>query len=437
MRLVAQKEYLVRNSRRFQRAYHRLILSAAALLFAAIAPAAAQTWVGASSGSWNTAANWSSNPSLPASGNNTSLTFGAVGPAGATTLLQNLANPFLLNNITFNSTSAAYNISGISQLEFRNNISLASPTIVQNSANAITFSTPMLLSGNLAVNGSGDVALNGGISGAGSITVNTAGTVTLGSGSNTFSGAINVNSGSLVLGNGQAIPTGRDVRVTSFATFSTAGLSNSAASAIGTVRLIESTLRIPSGSADYFIGGLKMSGTAPGSTLDFTGSADATLHVVNAGSIDVDLANWIGGGTSRLVNDTAAPMNININGLKSSVRLANGSAGMGFRIVGSGATMAITNTGNTANLEADGTTIAIADMAYLGTGSFTISGTHIGFLPGTLHYSGASASSAKPIALGTGGGQIQVTNASSNLTLSGIISGAGSLAGSSRETGGT
>src|SRR5205823_6551765 len=148
----------------------------------------------------------------------------------------------------------------------------------------------------------------------------------------------------------------------------------------GTVRLIESTLRIPSGSGDYFIGGLKMAfGTATGSTLDFTGSADATLHVVNAGSMDVDLANWIGGGTSRLVNDTAAPMNININGLKSSVRLANGSAGMGFRIAGSGATMAITNTGNTANLEADGATIAIADMAYLGTGSFIISGTHIGF----------------------------------------------------------
>ena len=133
---------------------------------------------------------------------------------------------------------------------------------------------------------------------------------------------------------------------------------------------------------------------------------------------------WTGGGTSRILNDTAAPIDITLNTpLSSSVRLANGSAGQGFRLTGAGGFMVLTNTGNTANLTVDNNAyLQVADMAFLGTGTITLANTTALAIPGTLYYTGTSASSAKALTLGSGGGQIWVGTTGSNLTLSGVIS---------------
>src|SRR6267142_2576262 len=171
-------------------------------------PAQAQTWTGNTSGSWNVASNWSSNPVLPVSGIDTALTFNAAG-LGGTTLTQNLApNPFVLNSLSFSASASSYVIGG-NAFDFRLNTGgTLAPHIDLNTANAITLTNPLTFTNTFAVFGvgGGTLSLNGPISGAGGITVNTFGNVSLGSASNTFTGPVTVSNGTLALGNGTAIP---------------------------------------------------------------------------------------------------------------------------------------------------------------------------------------------------------------------------------------
>ncbi len=408
----------------------RPALLAALLTLCCALPASAQTWIGNTSGSWNVASNWSSNPNLPVSSIDTALIFNAAGPGGVL-LTQNLApNPFLLNSLSFNAASSGYTIGG-NGIDFRFSTLVVAPHIDFNTTNSVTLNTPLTLTNNLAIFGvgSGALALNGAISGAGGITVNTFATVSLGNASNTFAGPLTVSNGTLVLGNGTAIPTGRNINVFSPGVFSTNGLSNTAPTAIGTVTLNNSTFKIPSGSGNYFLNALQINSPGLlGNTLDFTGSTSATLHFVNPGAaITVNgPVNWTGGGTSRIVNDTAAPLNVTINGnntLTSSARLANGAAGQGFRIAGSGSAFIVTNTGNSASVIVDENAyLQVADLAFLGTGSLTLANTTALSIPGTLVYTGPSATSSKPLTLGVGGGQIWAGTTATNMTLTGIIS---------------
>ena len=61
-------------------------------------------------------------------------------------------------------------------------------------------------------------------------------------------------------------------------------------------------------------------------------------------------------------------------------------------------------------------------MAYLGSGNLTLQNTANDFRPGTLWYTGPTASSSKNITVGVGGGHIYVYTLEANLTLSGVIS---------------
>ena len=141
-----------------------------------------------------------------------------------------LPNPFLLNALTFTSAAPSYTVSG-NGLDFRTSSVAVAPRIIQSSTSAITLGVPLTLTSTLTVSGTGNgqVNLNSVLTGAGGLTVGGSGAVSLGSGANTFAGAVNVNSGTLLLGNGAAIPTGRNVTVASGATFNTNGLSNAAA----------------------------------------------------------------------------------------------------------------------------------------------------------------------------------------------------------------
>jgi fibronectin-binding autotransporter adhesin len=413
-----------------RRVFHALF---AAVLFGICAgPAIAQTWTGASNGLWNVASNWSSNPSVPVSGTDTALIFNASG-VGGTLLTQNLVtNPFLLNVITFNKIAPAYMISG-NALDFRTSSVNVAPQIVQNSASAMTFATPMTLTSTLTIGGgnSGAVNLNGVLSGTGGLIDNAAGTVVLGNGSNSFTGGVFVNSGRVLLGSGTAIPTGRNVTVGATGTFSIGSLSNTSATAIGTVAVNGGgTFAVPSGGGSYFLNKLAMDGSSDASTLDFTGSTGATLHFVNSGAgISVNGVDniWTGAGSSRIVNDTAAPIDISLSqfgALASTLRLANGSSNQGFRVTGDGAFMVLNNTGNTANFMVDGgATISVTDMNFLGTGALALANTSSppASMPGRISYGGLTTSSAKGLTLGSGGGQIQVVNADTNLTLNGVI----------------
>jgi autotransporter-associated beta strand protein len=290
--------------------------------------------------------------------------------------------------------------------------------------------------GRVIVTGANTNAIDSAITGTGfgTLTKVGAGTLILNNAANTYSGGTVVNEGRLQLGAGAAIPPNTNVAVSAGAEFNTAGLSNSPASAIGTVTLNGGTFRVPSGNGDYYLN--KLATGTTGGTVDFTGSSNFWLHLVNPGaSITVGgNSTWIGAPASHIQNDTAAPIDINIANnsnfvtLTNGIILANGINGQGFRLTGPAyvnnvATMVLTNSNNTADLIADSTGyLQVADMVHLGSGSLTLQNTAFDFRPGTLWYTGPTVNSGKPIALGVGGGQIYTFTPGTNLTLSGVIS---------------
>jgi hypothetical protein len=123
-------------------------LMLAAILSVAPAPANAATsfWTGTVNNSWNNAGNWSP-AGIPTSSLNTQLSFGA---AVTTSITDNIAGTFILNQLTFGGPS--YTLTG-NLLDFRSNSSATLPSIVMNAANAVTISNPFTLTNNLTVNG--------------------------------------------------------------------------------------------------------------------------------------------------------------------------------------------------------------------------------------------------------------------------------------------
>src|SRR5262249_15244076 len=156
------------------------------------------------------------------------------------------------------------------------------------------------------------IALNGPISGSPfnsmSLTYSGTGTLTLGSGANTYAGFTTINSGTLALASGTAIPTNTEVDIENGAVFNIGGLSNTSATAISAlVTNFTGTFRATSGSGDYYINDLVMNG----GTVDLTGTTNFKLHIIRPNStirvgtsMPFGIANWIGSGTSAVLNDT-------------------------------------------------------------------------------------------------------------------------------------
>jgi fibronectin-binding autotransporter adhesin len=108
--------------------------------------AAAQTWAGGgANGNWSTPANWSGG--TPASGAGTALTFGGVAQLATT---QDIANPFLLNSLTFQAGAGAFTVGG-AELRFGG----AANALTQSSASPITFTAPVSFDGPGTIGGTG------------------------------------------------------------------------------------------------------------------------------------------------------------------------------------------------------------------------------------------------------------------------------------------
>jgi fibronectin-binding autotransporter adhesin len=405
----------------------RRVMTACLLAFVSASPAAAQTWTGATSNQWNTASNWSSG-SVPVSGVNTQLIFGA---ATSTSLQNNIPGTLSLNRMTFDAGAPAYTISG-NALNFVTSTSSVNPFIFQNSANPVTIGSNLVLTDRLTIDGTGVgvVTLSGTLSGAGGLDVSGAGMVVLGNGSNSFGGDVEVTSGTLSITSPNAIPGGRSVSVRQGAEFRIHPLlsGNNAAAPIGLLGLSGGTFRAQSASAEYYVEQLSVleSGGVP-AAINFSGSTNFRLHLTGTvgGIIVGGNTTWTGGGTSSIQNDRSSAIQI-VTGstITNGIRLLNGTSGMGFQLTGGG-TMVLTSSGNTAHLEVDGSTLEVADMAYLGTGVTVLRRT-AGSDPGTLKYTGATATSSKQLMLGPGHSRIWVANSATDLTLSGTISDAAS-----------
>jgi autotransporter-associated beta strand protein len=116
------------------------------------------------------------------------------------------------------------------------------------------------------------------ISNSGTLNKYGAGTLTLSATENIYSGGTVVHGGTLQLGAGTAMPAGRDVTVLGGAVFSTNGLANTQATAIGTLALNGGgTLRVPSGSNPYYLN--RLTTDAAGGTVDMTGTTTAASGV--------------------------------------------------------------------------------------------------------------------------------------------------------------
>jgi hypothetical protein len=384
--------------------------------------AIAQTWSGAANGNWNNASNWSS---LPINFVDASLTFGATNNA---VLNQNLANPFQVGQMTFNAGAPAYFVNG-NPIEFSNSATSFTGIIAQNSSNPVTFNAPINITsgaGILELNGtgSGTVTLNGVISG-GTVYHESAAPLFITNAGNSTA-YLQASAGTTTITNPTAIggfqvDTGAVVKL-GFTT------GNNSAAPVG-INLNGGTVAVPAGSADYYVGFIN-----GGGNLDFTGSTDFWMHFtgstpyINMATVP-GIYSWIGANQSRIQNDGTAPLNVVMNPgtlLTSSISFANGTTGQPIMVHGGG-TLVLTSINNSANLIIDsGSTLQVQDVACLGSGTLTLQDT-FGLITspathGRLAYTGSTATLAKNITLGSGGGgTIVVSQPGANLTLSGTI----------------
>src|SRR5207253_10048414 len=239
---------------------------------------------------------------------------------------------------------------------------------------------------------------------------------------NNYTGGTYVNSGTLMLGTGTAIPANSAVIVAAGAQFNIGSFSNTGA-AIGTLTLNGGTFRVPSGSGDYYLNQLNMTG----GTVDFSGSGNFWLHFTGA-SAGITLnyaypgANWIGSGSSRIQNDTASPLNINMNNGTLNVGIILSNAGTNPNFVFHGGLIRLSNAGNTANITVNNlgqlysndlsTNVGAGAFGTLGAGTITLNN-------GYLVYDGPAATTAKPLTLAGPGGSLALAFA--NLTMTGVI----------------
>jgi fibronectin-binding autotransporter adhesin len=408
-------------------------MAVAVLLWATAPPAAAQnsyTWTGFGSSvppfdgfNWSNSNNWQNN-AVPASNANTAINFVSA-PSGVS--INNIASPFLLNSLSFNTpvtlSGAPLSFQGVGVIyQFT-----AAPVAI---ANDLIENSPSGLS--IGGTGTGAITLSGVIGGTGTIVQNAPNTTILTNAGNTYTGSTNINQGTLALGaSGAVIPTGGNMVAFTGGTFNLNGYSNTAATAIGALTLYGGSLRNSSGSGDYYLNSLTSGNPGSqntGGTVDLTGSQNYTLHFANPGAgVTINWnTRWFGG---MIVNDTAAPLTItfaNYANLTSNAVLANGANGKGFRTIGVPGTtgyLGMSNAATTADFIVDSnSSIAISNMAWVGSGSLTLQNT-AGTSPGFLLYTGASATSSKPLTVGQIGGEVCVnaTVGTANLTLTGVI----------------
>jgi T5SS/PEP-CTERM-associated repeat protein len=301
------------------------------LALVALAPTApAQTWDGGAAhgnatanNNWSTAFNWAGGLA-PVSGVNTDLAFGLSGKW--TTADQNLANPFILHSITFNSTNTNFSAISDAPLDFHNNSSTSAPLINQNCGVAITISNAINFTDSITIQGSGSggLTLSGPLSGAGSLTKSGSFALTLGADNTNYTSGVTISAGSIVLGNANALAG-------STATVNVNNGLNLNGQASPTLGALAGTGNIAAGSTATVltVGGnnasTTYSGALTGSATDFvkTGTGNLTLSGTGSSVHGLDVVN----GTVTLDNGGtfAATSSAGVNGPRRAIEVGNSS----------------------------------------------------------------------------------------------------------------
>ena len=342
-----------------------------------VPPAIAQTW-NAVTGTWNTPANWVGGV-VPLSSATTALVFNASGSTSYTATNNIGAGTFTLNSLTVNNTG-----SGTITL---NGTAVANTYTFAGTAPTIDVQA-------------GTVLFNGLMAGSPTVTKTGVGTFIHDSNNGAFTGTLNVNAGTFInrattVANTNFNPVSIVVNNGGTYQFGAAGvgdpnLPNSTyitVNAGGTVNWQEGEtfggVNLQGGLIDLQQGGMTSSGT--------------TAQSWTSGTLTGSGTNAVGGSTA-------------INKTTSGTVIITGSA----RVT--------TSTGGF-NIE-DGT-VTHVNAANLGTANITLGAAATA---GTFEYQGISALRAGNFTTNAGGGTISVTNANTDLTISGNIGGTGPLA---------
>ncbi|WP_266171348.1 autotransporter-associated beta strand repeat-containing protein [Dyella subtropica] len=308
--------------------------------------------------------------------------------------------------------------------------------------------------GSLVFDRSDAVSFGGVISGSGSLSQMGSGTLTLTS-VNPYSGTTTINAGKLALSGSGSIANSSNVSVASGATFDIGGTSSGASitslSGSGSVNLGSQTLSLTHASGNFSgvisgnggvtlaSGNETLSGTNAytgattinsSATLTLTGDLTTSSNIIDHGTLDVS-ASTTGVSLSHLSGDGVVVLGskpLTLSNTTSS--FAGVIAGNGGLVLSSdNVTLAGTNTyggGTTIN----NSTLSVSSEANLGaaTGALTINGGSLGI---TGHAFGGTA---RAIALGTHGGDLDITDAANTFTATQALSGSGALSKSGAGT---
>lgn len=272
----------------------------------------------------------------------------------------------------------------------------------------------------LAFNHSNDLTYAGVLSGVGAVVKSGIGTLTLGADNDPFTGTMTVNGGSLVLRD----VTAGDISPT-LITVNNGGTFQFGVNVGENPDLPNTTfIAVNAGGTVIWNIGEDFGGVdLQGGTIDLRGGN------INGGS-SVTAQQWTAG---RLTGSTATPRAL--AGSNQIVKTSSGTV-----LVDGNAS--ITTTGP---LRLEEGTIRFATAANLGTANVTLGGAATA---GRFQYDGATATRGGSFTLAAGGGEIAVTTAGSELTLSGVLGGTGGglgvsgpgtliLSGTNTFTGGT
>ncbi len=376
-------------------------------------PAANGTWSStASSGTWQTTTNWLSGIVPGATSGTTNTDTATFNSSSPVTLISPDANRNL-DNITFDTSAAQYTIG----LSIGNGLVLTSGGEIQI---ASTFSgsnltesvgAPLTLEGNYTF---ADNASNTGdlLSFGGAITSGTAGTQTLtvsGADTTTINSVIGGGTGTIALvksGNGQLTLNGNN-------TF-TGGVTINA----GTL-LVSNTGALNSGTPNTITFGAGTTGT-----LDLNVSNITVAGLITNATLGAPIVENNNGVVATLtVNNASADT---YGGVLQS---ANGGL-LSLVKVGAG-TLTLSGNNSVAGVTVQQGTLSVPTVNNLGaSGPLGINGVVLGAMTqaGTLEYTGGTASSSMSFTLANGGGgAFQIDSVLTHLTLSGVVSGGGSL----------
>lgn len=307
---------------------------------------------------------------------------------------------------------------------------LAAGTLSAAYNTAVTLPNSVDIHANLTISGNGNLGLNGMVGGGGSIIKNGGGNLTL-NGANLFSGGMNLVSGSLTLGSNTALGSGM-LRVIGGGT-----LDANTAIALSNDVDLQTALAV-GGTNDLALNGI----VSGGGSIIKTGAADLTLNSSNsfsggvqlmAGSLTLGSVFSLGtgaltvGGAATLKSNTNAllfnnvTLDANLSIVGGSYIEMNGSIGGTGSLTYNGTGVLALNSSNgfTGGFNLAGGTIAISTNAALGNGILHVTGD--------ASLSGSLAGLYVVNAINLDAGKTLDLNGGNDLTITGMISGGGNL----------